>query len=349
MVEEITLKKNMKALFITTSFFVLSTNCFCQETEEDKRLLDSLLKYDVALRMFSMMNKSTSYLQLNAGVTNKFFSVANNSLNTLEKDKQIIFTPSIEYFNKCGLGISFTSFFINSKTKSGFYQYSITPSYDYNSSNSVTAGVSYTRFLIENKYGEATTPIQNDFYGYVYLKKPWFNPGIAVGYSTGNSYETALLDTGIRHGNQIIKALVTDTAKINLQSFSLIGSVSHTFSKHGIIKTNDAIHFTPQLSVNAGYNKYTVTHRITTDVSLPNTQLPPGLLKNLIRKKSRIKNFQEGASIKFEVESLGLNLKLNYSIGKFDFDPQAYLDYYIPSTDENRFTQVFSFNVGYTF
>lgn len=342
----------MKALYYFTTLLVLSANCYSQETEEDKRLLDSLLKYDVALRMFSLMNKSSSYLQLNAGVTNKFFSVANNSLNALEGDKQIIFTPSVEYFNKCGLGISLTSFFINSKNKSGFYQYSITPSFDYYASNSAAAGVSYTRFFIKNKYSEATTPIQNDFYGYAYLKKPWFNPGIAVGYSTGDSYEAAFFDTTDRHGNQIFRIVGTDSAKIKLQSFSLIGSISHTFSEQGILKTDDAIHFTPQLSLNAGYNKYTVTHKVTTNVPLTDELLSKQFLKRLkqlLQKKSRIRNFQEEGSTKFEIESIGLNLKLNYNIGKFDFDPQIYLDYYIPPTTENRFTQIFAFNVGYTF
>src|SRR5258706_9286083 len=105
-----------------------SINCYCQQTDEDKRLLDSLLKNDVALNMFVMMNKTDSYVKLNAGVTNKLFSISNNSLNAMEQNKQIIFTSSIEYFNKTGLSISFAAFLLNNKNKYGFYQYSLTPS-----------------------------------------------------------------------------------------------------------------------------------------------------------------------------------------------------------------------------
>ncbi len=37
------------------------------------------------------------------------------------------------------------------------------------------------------------------------------------------------------------------------------------------------------------------------------------------------------------------------SIGNFSFAPQLYLDYYLPKTDEKRFTQVFTFTFGYNF
>lgn len=339
----------MRNVYLSATLLFLSTTCYCQQSEEDKRLLDSLLKNDPALRMFSLMNKPVSYLQLNAGITNKLFSVTNNSLNVMQENKHVIFTPSLEYFNKCGLGISFTSFFINEKNTFGLHQYSITPSYDFQSGSKVAAGISYTHFFIQNKYSQHTTPIQNDFYAYAYLKKPWLKPGIAIGYSTGESHQTAFVDTSIRQGNRIFAIVITDSAKIKLQSFSLIGSVSHTFTGRGIVKTDDAIDFTPQLSLNAGYNKYTVTHKVTTSIPIPDIPLPKGVLKQLIQKNSRIRNFQEEGLPRFEIESIGLNLNLNYNIGKFDFDPQVYLDYYLPTTTENRFTQVFSFNVGYTF
>jgi len=320
---------------------LLSIDCYCQHTAEDKRLLDSLIKNDVALRMFATMNKTSSYVKLNAGITNKLFSVSNNSLNAMEQNKQIIFTPSIEYFNKTGLSISFAAFLLNNKNKYGFFQYSLTPSFDHNFGKLISTGISFTRFFIKDKYSNATSPIQNDLNVYAILKKPWLKPGIAFGYSTGVSNEITFIDTTVSMQNRIVRIQFTDTAEIHLQSFSVIGSLSHTFWAYDILTSNDAISLTSQLSLNAGSNRFTVMHKLIT-TSYFN-------LKKL-HKRTRIRNFNEDtASPKFEVESIGLNLNVNYSIGKFDFDPQVYLDYYLASTAERRFTQVFACTIGYTF
>ena len=330
----------MHKLCLHLGIMLASINCYCQQTAEDKRLLDSLIKNDVALKMFATINKPSSYVKLNAGITNKLFSISNNSLNAMEQNKQIMFSPSIEYFNKTGLSISFAAFLINDKNKYGFYQYSLTPSFDHNFGKLISAGISFTRFFIKDKYSSATSPIQNDLYVYAILKKSWLKPGIAVGYSTGVSNEITFIDTTVGTRNRMIRIQFTDTAEIHLQSFSVIGSLSHTFWGYDILTSNDAISFTSQLSLNAGSNKYTVAHKTTTTYF--------NLKK--IHKRSRIRNFSaDTVSSKFQVESLGLNLNVNYSIGKFNFDPQLYLDYYLPSSTEKRFTQVFAFTIGYTF
>ena len=331
----------MHKICLHLAIMFISINCYCQQTAEDKRLLDSLIKNDPAMNIFAMMNKTISHVKLSAGITNKLFSISNNSLNALEQNKQIIFTSSIDYFHKTGLGVSFATFLLKNKNKYGFYQYSLTPSFDHDFGKLISAGISFTRFFIKDKYNGATSPIQNDLYVYAILKKSWLKPGIILGYSTGVSNEITSVDTTVRVQNRIIRIQFIDTAEIHLQLFSVIGSLSHTFSGYDVITSNDAISFTPQLSLNAGSNKFTVTHKLVT-TSYFN-------LKKLHRR-TRIKNFiDDTVPPKFQIESLGLNLNVNYSIGKFDFDPQVYLDYYLPSTTEKRFTQVFAFNIGYTF
>ena len=52
---------------------------------------------------------------------------------------------------------------------------------------------------------------------------------------------------------------------------------------------------------------------------------------------------------KFEAESIGLDLGLAYSIGRFTFQPDYYVDYYLPQTDEKRFTGIFNVNLGFSF
>ncbi len=73
---------------------------------------------------------------------------------------------------------------------------------------------------------------------------------------------------------------------------------------------------------------------------------------NSYTKKSlkRIRHFQsQGNNNNYQLQSLGFDLDINYSIGKFYFEPDVYLNYYLPDTNDNRFTQIFNFNIGITF
>ena len=96
---------------------LFSNNCYCQQSADDKKLLDSMIKSDDLLSMLDNIDKPFSYVRLNAGITNKLFSVNNNSLNAMQQNKKLIFSPSVEYYNKTGLGISFAAFFINDNNK----------------------------------------------------------------------------------------------------------------------------------------------------------------------------------------------------------------------------------------
>jgi hypothetical protein len=73
--------------------------------------------------------------------------------------------------------------------------------------------------------------------------------------------------------------------------------------------------------------------------------------QNLLRLYPKLKKRIRGRGDKnsFEAQSVALSLDLNYSIGNFTFLPQLYLDYYLPKTDEKRFTQTFTLSVGYSF
>ena len=98
---------------------------------------------------------------------------------------------------------------------------------------------------------------------------------------------------------------------------------------------------TPQLSLITGINTYDVKH----SSSLANF--------NAFTKKKlkKIRHFQsqDKNNNKYQLQSVGLDLDVNYSIGKFYFEPEFYLNYYLPETNDNRFTQIFNFNIGITF
>ncbi|MEO6453662.1 MAG: hypothetical protein ABIN97_06325 [Ginsengibacter sp.] len=317
-----------------------SAYCYPQKDAEDKRLLDSLIKEDDFLSMLNLLGEPSSYLKVNLNIGNKLFSINNNALNAMDQNKRLIFTPSIEYFNKSGFGISVAGYVINNNNKTAFYQYAITPSYDYVSGKKIEAGISFTKFFVKDKYSTVSSPIQNDLYIYTNLKKTWLKPGIAFGYSGGTYNEINFTDTTVFQQNRMIRIQFTDTVNTRINAVSLIATVSHTFSEYGIIKSNDALSFTPQLLLNMGSSKYVVSHKTSSMLYRPYTKTTT----------TRIRNFQEkSVSPALKIESLGLSLDATYRIGKLIFEPQLYLDYYLPSTTEKRFSQVFCFNVGYVF
>ena len=69
------------------------------------------------------------------------------------------------------------------------------------------------------------------------------------------------------------------------------------------------------------------------------------------RKKIKsIRHFQsQSDNDKFDLQSFGLDLDANYVTGKFYIEPEIYFDYYLPSTSDKRFSQIYSLNIGITF
>ena len=158
-------------------------------------------------------------------------------------------------------------------------------------------------------------------------------PGIALGYATGEYKEAKYLDT-IVAGN---RRHFYDSINYKLNAFSMMLSVSHEFDWYNILDKSDGLSLTPTLVANAGSGKTTIGH---------NTNA--AILFNRLYKRGKIPKLQKN---EFAMQSIGLNMSLGYNIGNLSFVPQFYIDYYLPAIDpgSNRFTQVFTFNIGYSF
>ncbi len=204
----------------------------------------------------------------------------------------------------------------------------------------INTSLSYTHYFIKNIYSANTSPIQDEFYGSVILKKPWLKPGISVGYSFGTYHEILKIDTFIRIANQQFHIKYTDTLSIKLSSFSLAATLEHPFTFYAVFSKKDGLNFTPQLSLITGVNAYQVGHKSSTELYNTYTK----------RLAKRTRHFQSQANNdKFQAQSIGLDLDLSYFIGKFYLEPEAYFDYYLPKTDDKRLTSIFNFNIGITF
>ncbi|UEG49829.1 hypothetical protein LK994_14400 [Ferruginibacter lapsinanis] len=293
---------------------------------------DTLELLNDLLGLLDSAYKPKSYVQIGAGVSNKIFSVNNNSLNTKQTASTIVFTPSVGYFHKGGLSISATAYLLNDVRKGfGINQYALTPGYNLPDNNKFDFIASYTYYFVKDKFSSYSSPVQHDLYTSFTYKKPWLAPGLALGYSSGDSKQAFYRDTVIN----FIQRHFYDSITNHLKAFSVIATVGHTFEWYQVLYKKDGIIFSPVLMLNMGSSNTTFTHK----TNAPN-------FINFLIKRGKINKLQTSP---FEVQSAGLSLDMCYIIGKFTVAPQLYLDYYFPDTDEKRFTQAFSINLGYSF
>ena len=324
----------MQKITLTLLLSFLFITAFGQKkgglTRTERKSLDSMLENDEFLK--TMDDKPKSYFSINLGIGNSLYSVKNKAFNTTQNQSRIIFTPSVGYSDKSGLGISFTGYLYADSGITSFHQLGITPSYSYVKGKTADLDLSYTRFITKKDYTGNVSPIQNDFYGSVKLKKPWVRPGLALGYASGTSREVTYYDTVINGNRRIFR----DTMTTKLTAFSLQGNLSHPFNFYHIITPDDGMTFTPEVMINAGSDNYVVSHKNP-------------FLTRLNNKSKRFRNRRiESGNTPFQLQSLGINLDLNYSVGKFTFQPQVYFDYYLPATTDKRFTQIYSLMMGIT-
>ncbi len=278
-------------------------------------------------------NKNFSYAQVGIGAGNNLFSVHNNALNAKQGSSTVVFTPSAAYYHKSGFSLSAIGYLLKEKKMFGLNQYSVTPAYETIGSKNIDLLVSYTHYFVKNEYSNYSSPVQNDFYGSVIYKKPFLQPGFAIGYSFGEFKDVRRLDTTVlgteRH--------YYDSASSKISTVSMILSAQHEFDWDAVFAKNDAITFIPSLMLNIGSDNNTTNHN--TNVGL-GTAIGKRLNKLLTKRAARLQ------TTPFQVESMGLDLGAQYSIGIFTAEPHVYLDYYIPSDNgaNNKFTQVYTIN-----
>ena len=321
--------------FVLTLFvFFMPTVIIAQEVKKETApLLDSAAIINDLINLLGMGSKPISYVTIELGVGNRLFSMRNNRLNTKQASTKItVYNPSVTYYHKTGANIGVGASFLNdTATTFGPTQYSLSAGYDLPGNDKFNFSFSYTRYFIKDSYSVFASPILNDLFTSVEYKKSWLQPAIAFGYSTGNYKQVIKKDTAI--GNN--RRMLYDSSTTTIKYFSMIASVSHSFNWQALFNKEDEFIFKPSLLINMG----TATSNTTRKTNA-------AYLLRLLNRRGKLPKITTTA---FQAESLGLNVDFSYSIGRFSFQPQYYLDYYLPKSDFDKFSQFFTFNMGYTF
>ncbi|MEP6711294.1 MAG: hypothetical protein ABJA37_02705 [Ferruginibacter sp.] len=278
---------------------------------------------------------ASGYLQVATTFGNSYFSSKIKNIDASQQSNNFVFTPSLSYFHKSGPGLTAAAYRIKDGSNSGFYQFSISPSYSYTKSENIEATVNYTRYFVKKGYEAIASPFKNEFFGQVNLKKPWLQPGLSSGFANGSFTEYHKIDTVLNGTRRIF----TDTVNTKLSDFTVSVFVQHEFVFDALLNKNDEISITPQLLINAGKSVYTETHQ--------NPFLSRLQKKGTSGRLKHAGNTNQQTS--FEIQSLAFSTDVYYSIGKFGINPQLYLDYYLPKTTDKRFTSVYSLQLSYNF
>ncbi|MEO5892500.1 MAG: hypothetical protein ABIQ31_19790 [Ferruginibacter sp.] len=292
---------------------------------------------DILNDLMSLLDSSdsrVSYALVNMSIGNKLFSLNNYALNAKQSNTSvIIYSPSVGYFHKSGFGLTAGANLLKDVDGFGANQYSVSPSYDLTGNKDINFGISYTHYFVKNKFSAFSSPVQNDFFTSFIYKKTWLRPGIGLGYATGEYKEAKYKDSVINN----IQRHFHDSVTYKLKAFSIMATASHQFLWYGVLNNSDGVALTTTVTANAGSAKIAISHKTNAL-----------LLFNILNKRGRIPKFQNN---KFEMQSVGINLDLIYSIGDLSFEPQLYTDYYLPATESNskRITAVFAINIGYAF
>ncbi len=324
----------LKCLLGIFIFFFIFCKVDAQDTDAKKNAgLDTAAILKELSDLLHSNATPISYATIDVGIGNRLFSVRNRSLNAKQTTTgTMVYTPTLSYFHKSGFGINASANFLNDIEKGfGVSQVALSPGYNYYGNKDFSAGIAYTHYFVQDFYSTYAIPIQNDFYGYFSYKKYWLETGLALDYATGIYKQLKRKDTIINN----IQRNFYDSANFNINSFSMIFSVGHNFEWTNLLNDYDGLNFTPTLMVNFGSTKTNISH---------NTNATR--LFNFLNKKGRLPKMKTSA---FAAESIGLNLNLDYSIGKFSFQPQLYLDYYLPQSDANKVSTLFTFITAYSF
>lgn len=275
----------------------------------------------------------TSYALVSIGAGNRLFSLRNNQLNAKQSTTAtLVYSPALGYYHKSGLSLAVGASLLNDAEKGfGVNQFSISPAYNVVGNDHIDAGLSYTHYLVKDKFSTYSSPVQHDLYGTFAYKKPWVQPGLALGYSTGEYKQVRSKDTVINN----IRRYFYDSITNHLEVFSVILNASHRFTFQQLFTKNDGLQITTSMMLNMGSSN-TIINRKTN---------APNLLA-FLNRRGRVKRELTSS---FRAESIGFSADALYAIGNFSFSPQVYLDYYLPESDEKRFTQVFTLTASYSF
>jgi hypothetical protein len=303
--------------------------------KDSTAVIDSLL--DDFSKYMDSVSKPTSFFTVSAGIGTGYFSFETKGSVYFTTAKKPLISPSAGYYHKSGLGLNATGFILLDGSNTNFYQFALSPSYDYLRSKNISAGVSFTKYFSKDSLPFYTTPIQQELFAYFGIKKWKLRPTVSVSYGWGSqhSYEERRVLLWNRWLQRSERGVIRVKNEESVADLATTASLKYYFMWYDVLKKDDGFTFTPVLLFTAG------TQRFGFNTSYQSSS-------TVIRNNFLPSNQEVSQQTGFGAQSVSLVLRADYSIGKFFIMPQVLMDYYLPKSDDH-FNVAYSVITGFNF
>jgi hypothetical protein len=340
----------LKKWAILPAFLALGCAAYSQHSSADSVItpakelaINDTIDYDLLFQDFDAFMDSiltpNSYFLTSLSMGKGYYNFESKNATLIESSKRLTYSPTFGYYNKSGIGVTMIGYIVNDKENMNFYQFSVSPSFDYLKNKDFAAGVSFTKFFTKDSLPFYTTPLQNELYAYFTYRKWWIKPSVSASYGWGSRTDYVKRESVIQDLRLRRRGFTFINTEESVSDFSVTASVRHDFYWLDVFTFNDHIRITPQLALTSGTQKFGFNQSASTYATV-------------IRTGSNVLYSTEDVylddQINFQPQSLTLYLRSEYSIGKFFVQPQLTLDYYFPATSK-PFTSQFSVTAGFMF
>ncbi|MGB8190348.1 MAG: hypothetical protein WCF67_00455, partial [Chitinophagaceae bacterium] len=271
------------------------------------------------------------------GIGTGYFSFENKNNFVFTTEKKLLVSPSVGYYHKSGLGLAATGFLLLDGGNTGFYQFSLSPSFDYLRSKTITTGIAFTKYFSKDSLPFYNTPIQQEVFAYFGIKKWKLRPSISVSYGWGSKeeYEKKQVLVWNRWLQRSQRGFITVRNEESVHDLAATISLKYNFSWFELFSKEDGFTLTPVLLVSGS------TQRFGFNTSYQSTS-------TVIRNNILPSNQQISEQTGFGAQSVSFIIRADYSIGKFFIMPQVLFDYYLPEADD-RFSMAYTVMAGFNF
>lgn len=341
----------IKKWFILLAFIVPGAAAYPQSNPVDSVIIpakgdpaiDTSINYDELFSDFDAFMDSIlsphSYFLGSLSLSKGYFNYENKSSSQVQTMKKFSWSPTLGYYHKSGLGFTATGSIVNDQNKMNFYQYSLSPSFDYLNNKNFATGISLTKYFTKDSLSFYTSPLQNEVYGYFTYRKSWIRPAVAFSYGWGSRTDYEQREELIQSLRLRPRGYTYINTTESVSDFSLVASLRHDFYWLDVFTYNDHIRFTPQVAFTSGTQKFGFNQTSNTYATT---------IRNGTNVLYGTENVYLDDQLKFQPLSVTLFLRGEYSIGKFFIQPQFTMDYYFPSATRN-FSTLFSLTTGFMF
>lgn len=292
-----------------------------QEQRDSIAFVDSIRAELAILFGLDSLQYHYSFTDINVGIGNGFFSpkksvVANSQSRTY-------YSAGAGYYHKSGLNISLQSSFIPDNNRFSLYQTVVSPGYNFTKSKKIGFGVSYFHYFIKDSLSFQTSPLLDEFYGYVKYKGGWLSAKLGIDYAFGKEV--------LRPRPNFPNFTVTNKAS----DFTLFASADHSFVFEKLFNKADYFNLTPSITLIAGTSNY------GTNLNFGKVIRNTTLLNRLQQSQS------QSGSTGFQMQSLSFTINSEYDLSKFYIQPQLLLNYTLPKA-QSRFNLMYNLAIGVT-